>query len=38
VRLASLTPGQVAVVVQLPHEETEEKAEQPAAELEDFLL
>jgi hypothetical protein len=35
VRLASLAPGQVAMVVQLPHEATEEIAAEPAAVLED---
>ena len=38
VRLASLTPGQVAVVVQLPHDLEQKKAEQPEAEFEDHLL
>jgi hypothetical protein len=35
VRLASLAPGQVATVVQLPHEATKAIAAQPAAVLED---
>jgi len=38
VRLASLTPGQVATVVQLPHEERGAAVEQPAAETEDLLI
>jgi hypothetical protein len=38
VRLASLTPGQVAVVVQLPHEDTEHAAVEHTAEREDVLI